>query len=343
MAYSGLIANAKEGKCLSAPAKSGDLMVVVPCNPSDPKQYISLKNYELHTRHVASGNDTGQIDTWKGTVAWSGQCGDGNDCNFKVEALDAASPDIGSGPFKFYGWGRQGGNDASVADNNTVTQNDRRDGTAAATWLPYSLLEKCNAYAIEPAKCDKRALADCTAYENYKNPECAPQACSQSNGEFLKKQECRDWCVSNPGKCDAAVASYCDANPSNTEFCGCYNISAFDKIKKQFTDAGHSFNAYCNVTACAAQPAYKTSILANTTCNQQVCIQNLTLDMAASEIKGVNLSCSNNRNDGSPTSAPTPAVSGSTTSNKKKWIGIGLLGGLMLLLMIIIFVVVLSS
>lgn len=337
MSYTGLIANAN-GQCLSAPNKNGEQMTVGACDEANPKQIITIKDRQMFTKF--RNDNSGQIDTWKGTVAWSGECGSGNDCDFRFDPMDAKYPDVSQGTFKFYGWGRQGGHDASVDPrNNTITQNLAQDGTPAAIWMPHDMLKKCAAYGIPANRCDPTSLADCTAWENFRNPACQPTACAQSNGSFLEHQQCRDWCVSNPGKCDAAAVSYCAAHPDNTTFCGCYNLSAYQNIINQFQANGTpAFNPYCNVTDCSAPGSYKTSIYAGTQCNQQVCIQNLALDVDASKLGGINMSCVNSEGS-SPRATDSPTSTASSSTEKKTKI-IGISVGLVLAFLMLIGVAV---
>lgn len=331
MAYTGLIANAL-GECLSAPTNDREKMRMATCDETDSKQIFTVNGATGGKRSISSkyrNNNAGQVNTWKGNLEWSGESGRGNDIDFHFDPSNVNYPDIDKGTFKFYGWGRDGGHDAAVS-GGLVTQNASLDGTPAATWMPYAMLKKCMNFGIPSEECSPLSLAQCTKYNNYLNIDCQPSTCSQSDGSFLQHQECRDWCVTNTGKCDAAAQAYCDANPENTAFCGCYNTGAFQNIKDQFATAGYAFTPRCNVTDCNNASAYKTSVIAATQCNQQVCIQNLQLGVNnESSVGGVNMACSL-QNGNSPSAADTnnPPSSAATLSK-------GIIGTIVVVLILI--------
>lgn len=52
------------------------------------------------------------------------------------------------------------------------------------------------------------------------------KACSAAN---MNDPACQSWCRSNPGKCDAAMLTYCKNNPSDP-ICACINSKALDLI-----------------------------------------------------------------------------------------------------------------
>ncbi|KAI8827269.1 uncharacterized protein EV422DRAFT_502947 [Fimicolochytrium jonesii] len=100
MSYTGLIANGRAGKCLSAPTKDRDPMVMAACDPNDSKQRITISNNRLTTEY-RNQND-GMINTNGGNVFWSGESGKDDDIAFYVESIDTQYP-FPNGNFRFWG------------------------------------------------------------------------------------------------------------------------------------------------------------------------------------------------------------------------------------------------
>jgi hypothetical protein len=154
--YTGLIAHAKSGKCITAPEGDGGSMFVSDCDPDNARgvrsrQRITIADNRMTTEY--RNNNEGKIDTYNGNLYWSGQDGANNDIDFQFISVESGytAPD---GRFKFYGWGRQGGHDASVNGSNQITQNDDSDGTPNALWIPYSLIPECTRLGVtDTQKC----------------------------------------------------------------------------------------------------------------------------------------------------------------------------------------------
>lgn len=317
MSYTGLLVNAQNGKCLSAPTSNGQQMIVADCNPSDDKQIITLSNNRLSTK--ARKDNDGMINTWEGNLYWSGESGNGNDIDFRTEAMDVRYP-IPNGNFGFWGWGKQGGNRASVNSSNKVTQKVANDGKPAAIWIPYdTVYKKCLEYGIPSDKCEPKALSECYSWENYKNPECQAKVCDDPSGSFLEHVECRNFCLANTGQCNAAIVPYCAAHPDDTKFCGCYNLQAYAKTREVFAKIPESFSAKCNVSDCLAPYAYKTKEIDNEQCNRQICINAINLDVETSTLSNVKFDCNNIQNQGGGGSSGSDEPDTSTPTGFSAW------------------------
>lgn len=253
--YNGLIMNAASGGCLSAPSsgKDGDQMMVLPCNPADGKQTIKITNatstspssevkHQLYTTYT-NGN-VGQIDTWKGNVMWSGQCGSGNDCDFHVLSYLDNTNGLTSGPFKFQGWGRQGGNQASYwANNQTVTQTVAADGTPAATWVTYPNALLCQKYGVPLSECTQDQATPspdsdtCLKYNHYLNANLCPTANQCQALNIPLDSTCTTKAIYLAKQCQALnITDTCTQDSVNALMSTCYNM-------------GICSDASCNATA----------------------------------------------------------------------------------------------
>lgn len=75
----------------------------------------------------------------------------------------------------------------------------------------------------------------------------------------LNTQECRDWCVANPGRCDTAAKTYCSTG-GDTTFCTCLNSPVITK-------AGLNLSPACVDIDCRdGVGVYKSSEMASDTC-----------------------------------------------------------------------------
>ncbi len=137
--------------------------------------------------------------------------------------------------------------------------------------------------------------------------------CKKDNN--MNRTECKDFCFNNPGLCDQAVGEYCSRNPTDTEFCGCFNIP--DNLKT-LTKSGIALKPHCNISQCIKPQAYKTkAMIDDKACPVlNICEQNLNITSAdKSELKGINFSCVQETSS-TPAPSPTPSVptpSSSTT------------------------------
>lgn len=149
----------------------------------------------------------------------------------------------------------------------------------------------------------------------------------------LKYQQCKDLCLQTPGSCDANVVKYCAANPADTDFCGCYNVSAFNTFKATL-DAHHiAWLPECYATQCSSNTAYKNIALANATCSQQICIQDVTLGVEQSKLGNVNTSC--NLSQTGTGAAASPSSSSASTSSGTSAQTVGLIVGMVLILLLL--------
>lgn len=307
--------NAGDGKCLSAPQSDGGSMITVPCDPNNSRQQITFKGDGQGIQTVARSNNDGIVNTWNGNVYWSAQCGKGNDCAFHVQSINAQEP-FPNGLFKWYGWGRQGGYDASVQNGN-VTQNAAQDGTPAAMWLPYNIAQDCNQYGIPLSQCTASNRSDCSKYNNKLRAQCYASSCPTNDGSELGRSECKDYCRNNPGKCDVAVSNYCTKNPGDTDFCGCYNYDKSNPNNNAVVTQMLTM-PQCYLQQCAGGVnAYKTAAYVNTTVCPSLTICSADLSQTSggsSSMKGVTVT--QNCGDSGSKGASSSTTTSNQTSNQ---------------------------
>jgi len=254
--YSGLIVNAFNGQCITAES-DGAGMVTKPCDPNSSHQIITITDanktsaadYEikhtLNTSATVSGNDRGVIDTWRGVLYWSDECGTGNDCHFHVQSMGNTAG-LTAGPFKFWGWGRQGGNDAALHTDGILRQDQAYDNQPRATWLTYREAEKCKSYGVPLDKCTSNQInivpanaPECFQYEQYKRGDtggCPLAASCKEVGLALRTDTCTAAKVTQTKQCQAVDLTSCTTESLAARRLRCYNM-------------GLCVDAQCNVAS----------------------------------------------------------------------------------------------
>ena len=299
----------KNGQCFSAPGPYGAAMITAPCNNNDAKQKISISNWNTTDKVQLNANNS-TIDTYQNGLYNSNECGKGNDCDFYVNNM-VGNVGVGNGPFQFRGWGA-GANYAYPNDSNAVVQ-----GTGSVStdtwWLTKAEADDCNAYGIPLYQCSPQNRKDCTLYKNYLRDTCQPSQCPTA--KYIGDPTCQAYCTANAGKCDTAVAAYCAANPSDTNFCGCYNVQKYAAIIKLLGDNAQSFIPRCSIQECSSNAsAYMTQNMLNTKCSDQnLCLQQLTVTTETTQLNDIVQSCSQKSNDNGTTTALSS--SNATTSS----------------------------
>lgn len=133
-----------------------------------------------------------------------------------------------------------------------------------------------------------------------------------SAGDAIKSSECLSWMSSRGAEVrpwyDQTVASYCKANPTDQDFCGCYNLP---KGVDEFAQIANQ--PYCFVQACAnGKNAYKSAAMSGDCASVQICKQTVNIaSISDSTISNLQLSCDQNSDTSttpSPSSPSSPRV-----------------------------------
>jgi hypothetical protein len=318
--------NASNGQCISAPENDGDAMVTRPCDLNDTRQKITFYGDGQGIVTEARKDNNGIIDTWSGNVYWSGECGRGNDCTFHVQPITAQEP-FPTGAFRWYGWGRQGGHDAAVQPNGTVTQNFPYDGQLQSIWLPYELTRECDTFGISLNQCSNATVVNaktmCGQGDNATKSGCLkycqnnPDKCSISLSNYcndpanVTNDYCRNtYCPENPGGCDSGAAEFCAKNLGDNSFCACFSDNAFNNLPPVLKDDAGDLNMnppVCWNTKCGAGNSYMTIAQRNALngCPKCIQVQNFS-NIGADHVnfKNISQNCGVNSTDKTVESPP---------------------------------------
>ena len=154
--YKGLIVNAGEEKCITAPGNLGNIMKLAPCDPADPKQMVTVnletgggwkKAYNLKAADVP-------MRVRDRDVYWDTAWQSGDEVSFDCASLEGNTATNFNGKYGFYGSGRKDGRDIS-AYWDQLTQRVGVDGSPASTWLPYELWQACKEAGMKATECTK--------------------------------------------------------------------------------------------------------------------------------------------------------------------------------------------
>ena len=177
-------------------------------------------------------------------------------------------------------------------------------------------------------------------WSNRNSNDCQPHMrnyCFVDNkGDYLNKPECNSWlnetlpknvdeskinlfcswgnnvigefCKANKTVgMDKNVEDYCKRNPTDTDFCGCYNLPEdYKTVQTQLQAKGQTLIPWCNLTQCASNTkAYRASTNKDAVCpSQTICLNNIQVGSAnTANLEGVSLSC-----DQTTTTLTTPAA-----------------------------------
>ena len=164
---------------------------------------------------------------------------------------------------------------------------------AATEFLRKTHADDCKKYGIPLNQCYKTTRDDCTKYDNYKRDSCLPQVCPTTDGSYIDKPECQNWCTNHPGECDSAASAWCKKpeNAEDTAFCGCFN--KLDPPAAAATDQGLAYayrNPQCYLQQCrSGATAYKTKNFKEDPCNTTISICSSTINqVAGNAIQGSN-------------------------------------------------------
>lgn len=332
----------KNKQCLSAPGPYGAAMKTAICDNNDAKQKIQISNWDSSDKVQWSTNNA-KIDTWQGVLYNSNECGRGNDCDFLFNNT-VGNVGVGKGPFRVRGWGA-GDNWAYPDANGMIVQNSNSPVSTDTWWLTLDEKNDCEAHGIPLYQCTPQNRQNCSAYNNYLRDSCKPSQCSTTKN--IGDPVCQAYCVKSPGECDTAVVEYCAANPTDTGFCGCYNLQKYQNIIKSLGANSLAWNPRCNAQECLTPGAYQTKNMVNTTCSpQQICLSNLNINATETQVNSIVQQCAQQSSSGGSgvplssaasntlnnnTSSTSTSPSASTTGDTQLAIGLGV-GGFCLVL-----------
>lgn len=326
-----LLYNIQTGKCAKASSDRNAQMTVEPCNPNDGWQqfvpydqssyYNTMWNTNDSNLYLKFANNYIMDTSHDKAYTISGRSGNdacsifgGEQCHFQIQNSRGNGGGAGfkGGAFQIWDW------DSAVKNNhNKVITTDgshiynSTDGTNSF-WLLYSDYQKCLQGGINVNDCQKDHIEDCTYAQNYLKDECKAQVCSRSDGSFLDKPQCRDWCLEHIGQCDTGVKNYCDKNPNDKEFCGCVDghYKTFDKTL--------GIRPECNIKQCIDVKAYKFAQYQTSKCEPVNICTNTATASDLSQLTNVTQNCNVTTNNSSSSSKKTSSEISSnekTTSN----------------------------
>lgn len=136
---------------------------------------------------------------------------------------------------------------------------------------------------------------------------------------------CKNFCSKTAGVwCDDVAAEFCQANPSDINFCACYNFpSDVQTVRKVMEEENIGvWSPNCYVTDCAKNPLAYKSPAATTTCPElNICSKYTSGSTVAGtgDLQNINFSCESS-NTPSISSSPStlssaPVISSSSSSS----------------------------
>jgi hypothetical protein len=119
-------------------------------------------------------------------------------------------------------------------------------------------------------------------------------AAGASSGHMLFCPVARNWCISNPGKCDQAAAAYCKLTGANAGFCACLNST--------------TLKANCFDSACMSSGYQTAAMTIDQTCpTLQQCISTYNISGSANTLSQ-NQMIQNCISGTAPAATPAPAA-----------------------------------
>jgi len=216
------------------------------------------------------------------------------------------------GPVKIQGkW--SSGDLAGILDRDSSNNNTRLNwssGGRSQSWIAKALADVCyNLGITDFTQCNQDSICQ-TALQN-----------------GVDMASCRNWAKNKPpsSDIDALVSTYCSKNPSDHDFCGCYNTDdSFKQLQTAAGSQGLALTPWCNASTCASNAnAYIATTKKGINCPpQQFCLQSVDIGSAnTSSITGVTFSCAqksttnDTTNDTSTTTNNTNNTTNNTTSS----------------------------
>ncbi len=205
----------------------------------------------------------------------------------------------------------------SIAASDDSLTNPSSSGDTNQSWISNKLAATCESLGISIGKCTKDSLTNCENPANQKDfNKCPLNYCTSGR---LGEAQCQQWAIQNGNSdIDARVKEYCSSNPSDLNFCGCYNFT--DEVKatqKKLEANGQNITPWCNIGNCSSNTnAYKPYNRDKLCPTQQICIQSIDVGSTqAASFTGIDFSC---KNDAVITSTTVNQTSNTTTSTDTK-------------------------